>query len=197
MTNQRTPVLPESVGDLQPRIDQNNKGFVGYVTKWGVLVGLLAATVSIVVGALNISNSIQKLHPKPDTRVFAPEDAFVSRSFDSENEQVTVKINCIITNSGDADDLIVVKSQLKVPGLQNEDISHSFGGDFEVLDQTGRKLSRPFILPKATSLELTCSMTFNYSERSAAVFEKEGMRRLTVTFPTRANHPSSHFCYDE
>lgn len=189
--------LWERIGNLEARINENKKGFFGWINKWGVLVGLVATFLSIIGGAIGVSSSIRSLNPKPNTKVFPYEDATISQKFDLENDRVTYSINCIITNNGDADDLILVQSTFKVPDLPKEDISHSFGGDFEITDQTGRKLPRPFVLPKGTNLELSCSMSFKYSDKSANAFEKDGMRRLRVVFDNgTANPPSLSFCFD-
>lgn len=188
----------EKLGGLEARVNESRKGFLGWINKWGVLVGLIATCLSIMGGAISISSSISRLNPKPNTRVFAVEDKSVLRQFDSTKRRLTLKVSFIVTNSGDADDLILIKALLKVPDLAKEDISHSYGGDFEVTDQTGRKLPRPFVLPKSANLELTCSVSFNYSDRSAALFEKEGMRRLSLILENETKAPPAlDFCFEE
>lgn len=137
--------------------------------------------------------------PRPNTKVFAPEDEIIYREFDSKNKKVKFSIKgIVINNRGDADDLITIKSLLKLPNLQEEDVSHSYGGDFEIADQTGKKLPRPFVLPKGANSVLDCSVSFNYSERSADAFEKESMRRLTITFEGETNPaPLLNFCFED
>lgn len=180
--------LWERIGNLEARVDESKKGFLGWINKWGVLIGLIATALSIVGAAISISSSISGLNPKPDTSVFASEDKIVHQTFHPEEQRVTYKIDSILTNSGSADDLIVIQALLKVPDLPEEDIS-KYGGDFEVTDQTGRKLPRPFVLPKGSNLELTCSVSFNYSQENANAFEKDGMRRLRVIFDDGTKPP--------
>lgn len=175
------------------------------VLVWSIaLVGIVAwiytsrATVKSNEGGI-IRATPSPVESKPATKVFAPEDEIVHREFDSKNKWVRFSIKgIIINNRGDADDLITIKSSLLLPNLKEEDASHSYGGDFELTDQTGRKLPRPFILPKGANLELNCSMRLNYSERSAGVFEKKAMRRLTITFEGETKpSPSLNFCFED
>jgi hypothetical protein len=187
--------LWERIGNLEARVDESKKGFLGWINKWGVLIGLIATALSIVGAAISISSSIKDLNPKPDISVFASEDKIVHQTFHPEEQRVTFKIDFILTNSGGADDMIVIQGLLKVPGLPEEDIS-KYGGDFEVIDQTGRKLPRPFVLPKGSDLELTCSVSFDYSQGNANAFEKDGMRRLTIIFDDGTKPPPSlDYCF--
>lgn len=191
-------LLWEKISNLEAKLAERNSGVIGWVNKWGVLIGLGATILSIIGAAISISSSIRGLHPKPETKVFASEDKIVFQKFDHDSQRVTFKIDSIITNSGSADDLIVIQALIKVPDLPASDASSSYGGDFEVLDQNGRKLPRPFVLPKGSNLELNCSVSFNYSQRSAAAFEKDGMRHLTVIFDNGTKSPPSlDFCFDD
>jgi hypothetical protein len=146
--------LWEKIGSLEERLNESKKGFLGWINKWGVLIGMIATCLSIIGGTIGISTSIRNLNPKPNTKVFELEDKFIYREFNSEEKRIILKTNFIITNNGDADDLILVKAFLKVPELLNEDIVHSYGNDYEITDANGKKLTRPFVLAKSTNQEL-------------------------------------------
>lgn len=187
--------LWERIGNLEARVDESKKGFLGWINKWGVLIALIATALSIVGAAISISSSIKDLNPKPDISVFASEDKIVHQTFHPDEQRVTFKIDFILSNSGGADDMIVIQALLKVPDLREDDIS-KYGGDFEVTDQTGRKLPRPFVLPKGSNLELICSVSFDYSQENANTFEKNGMRRLTIIFDDGTKPPPSlDYCF--
>jgi hypothetical protein len=167
---------------------------------WTVaLVGIVAWVYTSTMQVKGNEQVIPTPTPKPNTKVFASEDEPIYRKFDLKNKKINFKVkSIIINNAGDADDIITIKALLKIPDLREEDISHSYGSDFEIVDQNGKKLTKPFVLPKGANLTLNCSINFIYSERSADVFEKEGMRRLTITFSGKTDPPPSlSFCYEE
>jgi hypothetical protein len=156
------------------------------------LVGLLIFVVSAVMG--------QNPPGEPRTVVTASTGPSIFRQFDFKEKRLHLKIGgIIINNQSEIDDMIrQVVVVLAVPGLRQEDITDSYGKDLELIDQDGKDWGSTFVLKKSEKVILECRVSFDYSERSAAVFKQEGMRRLGIAFQGNTNPtPEIDYCYRE
>jgi hypothetical protein len=165
--------LEAEVSDLKVKWNENNAGAMGWVKKWGAVVGLLAGVVSIPKASYELYQSMVSV---PHTT--AMRGIPLTLAYDPVRQAIDFSFHLSIHNDGTADDTISEMWATFRPPADSQSFDVSFDSSkFQLTDKTDR-ISLPFTVQKGGSRDLLCEIVSPLESKT--IPEKEGSWTLNV-----------------
>jgi hypothetical protein len=141
--------LRNEVGELKAKWKKENEGVIGWIKKWGAVIGLCAGLIAVPKGAYELYGVVVS---KPNTS--AMRGLPISMSYDATTETMRFSFNVSVHNSGNADDTITELWATFVSPESSGIPAVTFDSSKFIITDKNDNISLPFTIPKGISRDL-------------------------------------------
>jgi hypothetical protein len=153
--------LRKEVGDLKTKWKKENEGLIGWIKKWGAILGLFAGLIAVPKGAYDLYGLVVS---KPNTS--AMRGLPISMSYDASAETIRFSFNVSIHNSGNADDTITELWATFVSPESSGIPAVTFDSSKFIITDKNDTISLPFTIAKGVSRDLACKVESRLESKS-------------------------------
>jgi hypothetical protein len=153
MTHRKLSEIDRAVTNLESQWAAEKAGLSGFVKKWGAILGLLAAIVTLPKSMVDGYNSLVTSANTTITKGVP-----ITIAYDAARSTLRLTYSFALVNDGTADDVIEDAWATLTPPKTDKATAISFPRSTFTMTERGQPISVPFVIAKSSSHDVRCSI---------------------------------------
>jgi len=190
--SERTAV--ERITKLEAQLEETKKGLIGRVERFGIIIGVIGAVFSVLLGLFSLPKAYEDFRSKPETKVVGGWP--LRMSYNPQGKNIGFNFTLKVANDGAADDTITeVRANLKSDELRENNTLYFSPADLKFMEK-GVDVRPAFNVGITSPRELACSISSEIGDTDLVALRRPALWHLVVELiaENKQSH-SAEFCF--